>query len=56
MTSILKRFIKGNQELEFTNNKGYCILEDVTIIANESNIFTLVFEEKNESAFKINYK
>ena len=56
MTSILKSFIKGNQDLEFTNNKGYCILEDVTIIANESNIFTLVFEEKNESAFKINYK
>jgi hypothetical protein len=56
MTSILKSFIKGNQELDFTNNKGYCILEDVTIIANESNIFTLVFEEKNESAFKINYK
>jgi hypothetical protein len=28
----------------------------LSILANVSNIFTLVFDEKNESAFKINYK
>ena len=56
MTSILTKFIKDDQDLDFTNHKGYSVLEDVSILANVSNIFTLVFDEKNESAFKINYK
>jgi hypothetical protein len=56
MTSILTKFMKDDQDLDFTNHKGYSVLEDVSILANVSNIFTLVFDEKNESAFKINYK
>ncbi len=56
MTSTLINFKKDNQELGFTNLKSCSIIEDIKIMANEPNIFSLVFNEKNESAFKINYK
>jgi hypothetical protein len=56
MTSILKSFKKGDEELAFTNLKSCSIIEDIRILSNEPNIFSLVFNEKNESAFKLNYK
>jgi uncharacterized protein YlxP (DUF503 family) len=56
MTSILKSFKRDDNQLAFTNLKGSSIIEDIKVVSNEPNVFSLVFNEKNESAFKINYK
>jgi hypothetical protein len=56
MTSILISFMNDNQNFQFTNLRGYSIIKDIKVKANEPNIFSIVFDEKNESAFKINYK
>lgn len=56
MTSILKSFKRDDNQLAFTNLKGSSVIEDIKVVSNEPNVFSLVFNEKNESAFKINYK
>ena len=50
MTSILKSFKRDDNQLAFTNLKGSSIIEDIKVVSNEPNVFSLVFNEKNESA------